>query len=62
VVRESGVALPEAVELAEKDVPILQAAIAAEASQLLTDDPKDFARYFGQRLGGVSVVSPWSIF
>jgi len=58
MVPESGVALPDEIELAEKDVPILQAAIAAEASHLLTGDRKDFGRYFGQKLEGVSLMTP----
>jgi hypothetical protein len=38
IVPESAVELPDVVELAEKDVPILQAALAAEASHLITGD------------------------
>ena len=59
---ETDVALPDGVELATKDVPILEAAIAAEASHLLTGDRKDFGRYFGQKLGGVSVMTPREYF
>ena len=50
--------LPDGVELSQKDMPILQAAIAAEASHLITGDRKDFGRYFGQKLAGVRVMTP----
>jgi hypothetical protein len=46
------------VELAEKDAPILLAAIGARATHLLTGDVRDFGRYFGKRLGGVLVLTP----
>ena len=58
IVAESVVELPDGVDLTEKDVPILQAALAAEASHLITGDRKDFGRYFGQKLGGVWVMTP----
>ncbi len=58
IVPENAVELPDVVELTEKDVPILQAALAAEASHLITGDRKDFGRYFGQKLGGVWVMTP----
>ena len=53
-----GGSLPPDVELAEKDVPILLAAIEARATHLLTGDFRDFGRYFGRRLGGVLVSTP----
>ena len=58
IVPESAIELPGAVELTKKDVPILQAAVAAEASHLITGDRKDFGGYFGQRLVGVWVMTP----
>ena len=58
MVPESAVELPAGVELPEKDVPILQAAIAADTSHLITGDRRDFGRYFGEELGGVTVVTP----
>jgi len=58
IVPESDVELPNGVELKEKDVPILQAALASDASHLLTGDRRDFGRYFGKRLAGVLVMSP----
>ena len=53
-----GSSLPRGVDLAEKDVPILLAAIEARATHLLTGDVRDFGRYFGKRLGGVLVSAP----
>lgn len=58
LVPESAVDLPDGVEFSQKDMPILQAAIAAEASHLITGDRKDFGRYFGQKLAGVRVMTP----
>jgi len=50
--------LPEGIELAQKDVPILQAAIAAHASHLLTSDLKHFGPYFWQIVEGVMILPP----
>lgn len=58
IVPESALDLPDGVELPEKDVPILQAAIAGEASHLITGDRKDFGPYFGEKLAGVSIMTP----
>ncbi|HXV59790.1 MAG TPA: PIN domain-containing protein [Vicinamibacteria bacterium] len=58
LVPESAVELPLGVELSEKDIPILQAALAAEASHLITGDRRDFGRYLGERLGSVWVMTP----
>ncbi len=58
LVAESDVELPAGVQLAEKDIPILQAALAGEASHLLTGDRRDFGRHFGKKLAGVWVMTP----
>jgi uncharacterized protein len=50
--------LPSQVILPENDQPILLAAIAAEATHLLTGDKTHFGRYYGQRLAGVLVLPP----
>jgi uncharacterized protein len=50
--------LPSGITLPEKDRPILQAAIQASATHLLTGDKRHFGRYFGQRCGGVLVLAP----
>ena len=46
-----------AVELAEKDRPILCGAIAAHADYLLTGDKKDFGHLYGNTVRGVKIVS-----
>lgn len=54
--------LPPGVTLPEKDRPILQAAIQARATHLLTGDKRHFGKYFGQRFGGVLVLAPAEYF
>ena len=44
--------------LAEKDQPILGAAVAGGCSHLLTGDRRDFGRFFGKTIAGVLIVSP----
>lgn len=58
LVPESANELPDGVELSEKDVPIVQAAIAAQTSHLITGDRRDLGRVFGQQMGGVWVMTP----
>ncbi len=59
----TGVApLPPSVELPEDDQPILQAALHARATHLLTGDKKHFGRLFGRRLGGILVLPPAEYF
>lgn len=58
IVPESNAPMPAGVRLPDKDHPILKAAIAAEATHLVTGDVKDFGPYFGRRIGGVLVVTP----
>jgi len=50
--------LPTGVILPEKDLPILFAAVAAEATHLLTGDRAHFGRYFGRRIAGVLIQRP----
>jgi len=50
--------LPSGVRLPPKDVPILQAAICAQAAVLLTGDVTHFGSYFGKNRGGVLVLPP----
>ena len=50
--------LPSAVDLVEKDRPILFAAIAAKATYLLTGDRAHFGALFGRRIGGVLTERP----
>jgi predicted nucleic acid-binding protein len=50
--------LPDWVHLPAKDEPILQAAIAANATHLLTSDLKHFGCYFWQIIEGVTILPP----
>lgn len=47
-----------AVELPDKDWPILAGAITAEATHLITGDRKHFGRYFGTRVHSILVLPP----
>ena len=60
IVPESNVPMPAGVRLSDKDHPILKAAIAAEATHLITGDIRDFGPYFDRRIGGVLIVTPAS--
>ena len=50
--------VPESVQLRAKDRPILGAAIALQATHLITSDLRDFGPYFGQLLCGVLILHP----
>ena len=50
--------LPPDVRIAEKDAPILLAAIAAGATHLLTGDRRDFGHLFGKTVAGVEILMP----
>jgi uncharacterized protein len=50
--------LPSDIKLAEKDQPILAAAMLADASHLLTGDKTHFGRYFGRRVAGLLILRP----
>ena len=50
--------LPADARLREKDGPILQAAMAAGATHLLTGDLRDFGELLGRRVGGILVQTP----
>lgn len=54
--------LPPDIQLAEKDQPILQAALHARATHLLTGDKQHFGPYFGHRIGGVLILPPADYF
>lgn len=49
--------LPPGVKLPGKDQPILQAALQARATHLLTGDKEHFGPHFGRRIGGVLVLA-----
>lgn len=50
--------LPEDIELREKDKPILLAAISAKVDFLITGDVRDFGKFFGKKIGGVTILPP----
>lgn len=54
---ERVVSLPE-IDIRTKDRPILEGAVAAQATHLLTSDRRDFGLFFGKTIRGVKVVSP----
>ena len=54
--------LPPGVRLPEKDQPILQAALQARATHLLTGDKEHFGPLFGRRIGGLLVLPPAEYF
>src|SRR5262245_32295623 len=58
VAEAPGIPLPAGVRLPEKDEPILRAAIAAGATDLLTGDLRDFGPMLGKRYGGVLIQTP----
>lgn len=58
VAEELGQPLPPSLRIAEKDRPILQAAIAAQATHLVTGDLRDFGPLFGKRVTGVLIQTP----
>ena len=55
VVEGAGFHLSDSLRLADKDRPILAAAIAAGATHLITGDLKDFRPLRGKRIAGVLV-------
>ena len=50
--------LPQDLTLPDKDVPIFLAAVAAQATHLITGDVRHFGRYFGKRMEGMLVLPP----
>jgi uncharacterized protein len=50
--------LPRGISLPEKDVPILLAAMEAQANHLITGDVRHFGPYFGKTIEGILVLSP----
>lgn len=50
--------MPAGVNLAEKDRPILAAAIQAKATHLLTGDKRHFGKYFRHKLAGILILAP----
>ncbi|MBM3522210.1 MAG: PIN domain-containing protein [Alphaproteobacteria bacterium] len=48
--------------LPEKDRPVLDAAIRAGCDALVTGDRTHFGRFYGDRLGGIAIHSPRTLF
>ena len=62
----AGVQMPEAVpeaalELPEKDRPVLAAAMRLDCEALVTGDRSHFGAVYGKTLGGVTIYSPRSL-
>ena len=49
---------PRGITLPEKDVPIVLAAIRAQATHLLTGDVRHFGTYFGKKIEGIAIMRP----
>ena len=49
---------PEDVQLADKDIPILLAAIDSNCTHLLTGDKRHFDTLYGRSIGGVLAQTP----
>jgi predicted nucleic acid-binding protein len=49
---------PREISLPEKDVPIFLAALAANATQLLTGDLRHFGPHYDKRIRGVTILPP----
>jgi uncharacterized protein len=50
--------LPADLDLPDKDLPIFLAALAGNATHLLTGDFKHFGRYFGKTVEGILILPP----
>lgn len=50
--------LPRGLALPDKDLPIFLAAVAAQATHLLTGNLRHFGPYFGKKFEGVTIVLP----
>lgn len=57
----SGLSAAAAIALAEKDRPVLAAAIRSGCEALVTGDRTHFGRFYGKTLGGVAIHSPRSL-
>jgi len=56
--RHENIELPENVMIKEKDKPILLAAIATKADYLITGDMRDFGKFYGKKIRGVTILPP----
>ena len=56
VVTEADPKLSCSIDLPEKDIPVLMAAVTAKADYLLTGDIAHFGKYFGKNIMGVKIL------
>lgn len=56
--RHGDVDLPDNVTIKEKDKPILLAAISIKADYLITGDVRDFGKFYGKKIKGVTILPP----
>ena len=54
--------LPSSINLPEKDLPIITAAILGKADLLITGDIEHFGPYFGKKVKGVLILRPSPFF
>ncbi len=58
VATPSNLPLPGSVTLPDKDRPILLAALAAQATHLLTGDVEHFGAYYDRKVGSLIILRP----
>ncbi|MEN6358257.1 MAG: PIN domain-containing protein [Armatimonadota bacterium] len=58
IINISESSLPDEIDIADKDAPILAAALHAQCSHLVTGDCQHFGVFFGTSVHGVLVLTP----
>ena len=58
IVSEADPSIPCPIDLPDKDVPVLMAAICAKADYLITGDITHFGKYFGKNILGTTICRP----
>lgn len=62
VVPEADPTIPCPIPLAEKDRPVLMAALSSEADYLVTGDLTHFGKYFGKKIRNLRICNPRGFF
>lgn len=62
VVPEADPTIPCPIPLAEKDRPVLMAALSSEADYLVTGDLTHFGKYFGRKTRSLRICTPRGFF
>jgi len=62
VVPEADPTIPCPVPMAEKDRPVLMAALSSDADYLVTGDVTHFAKYFGKKIRNLRLCNPRGFF